>query len=165
MNNKAGFHKYLNLFTLCILFFCNLISAQTSLKIVYHDQSTEIYHVSATGRIISEDSIVKIFTDANATPVAIPFSVIRKLDYTPLSSNDEVSGKLSQIRIFPNPADQYFIVKDGDRQLFELNMYSILGQQVVAGKFNCGERIPVKDVKPGVYVVLINEHAMKIIVR
>lgn len=166
MNNRIFPTTFLKFSLICaIIFLSNLITSQTTITVSLHDQSVDIYHVSASGKVVSEDSYLKIFTDANTTPISIPFSSIRKINFGTLSSTVDRSNEVSDISIFPNPAEDYVIIRDENSQSLDVSFRTILGQQFLSGKYNSGEKISVSDLEPGVYVIFVNKHAFRIVIN
>jgi len=166
MNNRIFPTTFLKFSLICaIIFLSNLITSQTTITVSLYDQSVDIYHVSASGKVVSEDSYLKIFTVANTTPISIPFSSIRKINFGTLSSTVDRSNEVSDISIFPNPAEDYVIIRDENSQSLDVSFRTILGQQILSGKYNSGEKISVSDLEPGVYVIFVNNHASRIVIN
>jgi len=166
MINRIFPTTFLKFSLICaIIFLPNLITSQTTITVSLHDQSVDIYHVSASGKVVSEDSYLKIFTEANTTPISIPFTSIRKIAFSTLSSTDDNSNEVSYISIFPNPAEDYVIIQDENSQSLDVSFRTILGQQILSGKYNSGEKISVSDLEPGIYVIFVNKHASRIVIN
>ncbi|HAQ38883.1 MAG TPA: hypothetical protein DCQ58_10280 [Saprospirales bacterium] len=163
MNNRYFSAIFTKFSLICsIIFLSDIISSQTTITVSLHDQSADMYHVSASGKVVSEDSYLKIFTDANAAPVSIPFTSIRKIAFSTLSSTDDRSNEVSDIRIFPNPAKDHVIILDENNPSMDVSISTILGQQILSGKYNSGEKVSVSELEPGVYVTFVNKHAFSI---
>lgn len=166
MNNRIFPTTFLKVSLICALtFLSNLITSQTTITVSLHDQSIDIYHVSASGKVVSEDSYLKILTDANATPISIPFTSIRKIDFGTLSSTFDRTDEVKSISIFPNPSDQYVIIRDENSQSLDVSFRTMLGLQIMSGKYNSGDSISVSDLEPGIYVIFVNKHATRIVIN
>ena len=156
---------YLILNILYIIFqFNNKLISQSTVKVTFHDASSETYYLSASGKIVSESSVLNINIHSTASTISIPLVSVRKIAFASFSFTDE-NPDIDGFSVFPNPADQYFIIRSNNHSLLDLSLVNILGQQVLSGKFYTEERISVVDLDPGIYVLQVNGCILKLILQ
>jgi len=72
---------------------------------------------------------------------------------TPVISND----KKSEIKVYPNPADDYVVFDMGNMPgIARLELYDIQGRKVISVGLNDNKQIPVGHLKKGIYLYTIH---------
>lgn len=172
--NSGGFQKtsFMNLryiylifiFLYIIIFYNNQLLAQSTLKVTFHDESGETYHLSASGKVVSEDSFLEIIIHPTASVISFPLDSIRKISFAGFSSTDK-NPDIHDFSVFPNPADQYFIISHDHHHPLELSLFNIMGQQVLSGTFHTGDKISVADLAPGIYMARVDGFVVRLVLQ
>ncbi|WP_196889914.1 T9SS type A sorting domain-containing protein [Aureivirga sp. CE67] len=68
---------------------------------------------------------------------------------------------LNQNHIYPNPAKNYFSVKDS-KNIKEIKIYDSLGKIVLNKKSNFNEKVDISSLEKGIYQIIIEEKNKKI---
>ncbi|MFT3980206.1 MAG: T9SS type A sorting domain-containing protein [Ferruginibacter sp.] len=69
----------------------------------------------------------------------------------------------TNIVIAPNPASDYFKISSSSQEVLKLAIYTTAGQQVTAGSYRSGDQVNISKLSPGMYIVIINSKAYKLI--
>ncbi len=150
---------------LFFLFYINRAVGQTNVKVTYLDNTEQDYSVNADGKLYFNSSNLIINTDQTTAPTTIPLSVIRKITFDQnggTSSISEVSQGKADIRIFPNPADNYFELKTSRQDALKVHIYNTNGIVVSSGTYTDGSRVDISSLTTGIYVVVINNQSFKL---
>lgn len=78
-----------------------------------------------------------------------------QLDAT-ASAKDVLASKLN---IYPNPAQDYIQIDSKDVQISSVQMYSLIGQEVISGRSLVNNRIDTSSLSRGVYVLKVNSES------
>lgn len=161
--NRRNIYFIFN-FLYIIILYNNHLLAQSTLTVTFHDESSETYYLSATGKIVSEDSFLEIIIHPTASAISIPLDSIRKISFAGIFSSVE-NPDIHDFSIFPNPADQYFIIRNDHHHSLELSLLNMLGQQVLSGTFHTGDKISVADLAPGVYLAQVDQFVVRLVLH
>jgi hypothetical protein len=81
------------------------------------------------------------------------------IDDSILTSTCEVKARAKSIKLYPNPADDYFIIDNSDTpESSILSIYTtsgVLVKSIQLGKATQNQRIDVQDLKPGMYIIVL----------
>jgi len=69
-----------------------------------------------------------------------------------ISSTTDGHSEDFSIQIYPNPAENYFIVKS-DLEILEVHIYNAIGQKVMISKLSMDERVDIFTLEAGMYIV------------
>ena len=145
---------------LVFLFFAEA-EAQTIVTVTMHDASTQVFNVTASGKLFFEnDQLVVI--EAFSQSAAIDIADIRKVQF---QSNDEdavPSINKDKITIYPNPTTGKITISGLDGVAVDVSVYSANGQLVMKRKITSDEEIDLSDMKRGLYMMKINDSVYKI---
>lgn len=72
------------------------------------------------------------------------------------SAKDVLASKLN---IYPNPAQDYIQIDSKDVQISSVQMYSLIGQEVISGKSLVNDRLDISSLNRGVYLLRINSES------
>jgi hypothetical protein len=72
-------------------------------------------------------------------------------------------NEIKEVTILPNPATQYFSLNTATNEKLNVQIFSVAGKLIKSGKYSSGEQISVADFTNGMYVVMINNKAYKLI--
>ena len=74
-------------------------------------------------------------------------------------STADISNR--QVSIYPNPVESNLYLKNNDYQNFNIEIYNMLGQQVLTSKISSEKALDVSNLNKGVYVINIPELNLK----
>ncbi len=152
--------------TLFLLLSAGWAYGQTEVKVTLLDNTEQTYSVEAAGKLWFNGSNLVVNTDGSATPVSIPLSDIRKITFDGEENTTgvtEVAISKTTINIFPNPADNYFMLKAPDAVKLNVRIFNTNGSQVAGGMYESGGRVDIRHLTPGIYVVVVNDQSFKLI--
>lgn len=86
-------------------------------------------------------------TTNNSTPVLINCPII-------LSTNSNENHK-TEIQVYPNPAKDFIILKNKKKENFVYQIFDLSGRMIKTGKGNFNEKIDVKNLGKGNYVLQV----------
>lgn len=116
---------------------------------------TNLSSVDLLNERVSE---LKWFYDNDSTPCGRTWSASKDLVYN-----------IPEIKIYPNPADDYFMLETPFNFPFEINILDLTGRKVWKGAIRKNQSLDVSFLKPGIYVITIpnsdNHFNKKLIVR
>ncbi len=74
----------------------------------------------------------------------------------------EEFNKADRISIFPNPAKNHIAISNLDNQFYSFEITSVNGQVVKSREKVTGNKINVKDLQPGIYILKIDQDGQQI---
>jgi hypothetical protein len=84
------------------------------------------------------------------------------IDDSILTSTFEVKTRAKPIKLYPNPADDYFIVNNSEiPESSILSVYTtsgVLVKSIQLSKTTQNQRIEIQDLKPGIYIVVLRNN-------
>ncbi|WP_298495498.1 T9SS type A sorting domain-containing protein [uncultured Algibacter sp.] len=72
---------------------------------------------------------------------------------TVLSTKDVLASKLN---IYPNPAQDFIQIESKDVKISSVQMYSLIGQEVVSSKSLVNNRLDISNLSRGIYLLKVN---------
>lgn len=151
---------------LIFVFSVAIASGQTTVKVTLLDNSEQNYAVVPDGKLWFDQGQFVINKDNSAAPITIPISTIRKITFGgegDTSSVHELSNDKTDIRIFPNPANDYFELKTAVSEKLLVRIYNTNGVLVASNTFANGDQVDISQLSLGIYVVVINNQSFKLI--
>lgn len=67
------------------------------------------------------------------------------------------------LKVFPNPATEYFMLKDRDKNVAEINIYNIVGRKMKTFNVTAGKKYYLDNFPKGMYLLQLVGHDTKII--
>lgn len=151
--------------TFIFLWMCFLIlqgMSQTSLLVTYVDQSSRTFSVFDNGRLyFMDDNLVIVTGDGQSED--IPISSIRKINAVakePTSISETIAG--NPVVIYPNPTRDYIRIDGLSTGKMDIQLYSLSGQLLLQGEYQQNDPIDISNLKPGLYLIRVNEKTFKI---
>jgi Secretion system C-terminal sorting domain len=92
-----------------------------------------------------EVRVSEVGNDANAATAKYTFSST--------TSTKDVKNTTSNVRIYPNPATDYFMLMDNNDAVDRVVIYNIIGRQVRSYKAVDGTKYTVNDLPEGLYII------------
>lgn len=106
-----------------------------------------VYPNGIEGSAVIEVSVVDL-ANANNTAVGLYYF------NTSPSSTDEPTAV--RVKVYPNPSDGLFTIK-GDKQINEVQIFSLTGQMVRSFRYNDGQWYNITDLPKGTYLVRLTD--------
>lgn len=147
------------------LFGAGLAYGQTPVKVTLLNSSEQFYSVQSTGKLWFDDSNLILNIDEVTVEATIPLSDIRKITFEERNTSgvSTVVKDTETIRIFPNPASDYFDLVSSDSEKLNVRIFNTNGLQVESGVYESGKRVDVSHLNTGIYVVVVNNQSFKFI--
>lgn len=99
-------------------------------------------------------SISKIYFKDSTTLFALQDNNIFKYDLSQNSTTDlDKIEKNRTVNIYPNPVKDYFMISDNGNLIDKLEVIDITGKTYITAKYNISEKIDLRGLKAGVYIV------------
>ena len=152
------------LLTFLLLASTALCMGQADITVHYVDGSEQSYAIAADGRLQFSGDELLMAVDGAAPTTNIPLSIIRKLTF-----GDGITTAVEEVpmaqtaRLFPNPAEEFFIVAGTSTGPQEVRILTATGQQVLAGIYGPGQLVPVGNLPAGIYIVTIDNVPFKLV--
>ncbi|MDR0506884.1 MAG: T9SS type A sorting domain-containing protein [Dysgonamonadaceae bacterium] len=156
---------YKKIFFIALLsFFAGGIIAQTKVTVFKTDGAQTEWICSEYSVLDFEDENLVFYQDIRTyvNGFAIPRSEIRKLTFADLLAGVE-TVQATSLKIYPNPAQQYFMISDVEESMFNYEIFSLDGRKMIVGTSENGELIDICTLNSGVYLVKINCHTLKLV--
>lgn len=157
-------HKLLKTLVLLVLLGTGTAFAQSTVSITNKTNGTTTeYTVQSTGSISFAGDYVVIKETSTASPQSIPLSSIRKMTFANGSAviNDvDFTGKPL---LYPNPAQDYCVVRGVDEGIQRVTIYSMTGAKVIDTTVENEGRLDISTLQSGVYLAKVNNHTTKLI--
>ncbi len=103
-------------------------------------------------------------------PSSIELPVYKDQFKLPLSTPKNSAQTISQIRIFPNPANVFVYIESGGTDN-TLEVFTLSGKKMMSANFNASHTINVESWNPGIYILRVTNatseifHSRKIIIN
>jgi len=99
-------------------------------------------------------SISKIYFKDSTTLFALQDNNIFKYDLSQNSTTDlDKIEKNRTVCIYPNPVKDYFMISDNGNLIDKLEVIDITGKTYITAEYNISEKIDLRGLKAGVYIV------------
>ncbi len=148
-----------SLFSLLILFTTKL-QAQTNLILSLNDGTEKSALLSSLNKLtFVSDNLVLNYNAGNTEAYAV--SNVHKIIFGTTSAVSELSANNTDLVIYPNPADQYLLLKNIPNVEVRVNVYSLDGSLVKSESINSNEQIDISNLSTGFYILKINNKALK----
>lgn len=108
-----------------------------------------VYPSGIEGSAVIEIVVVDL-ADTNSTAVGLYYF------NTSPSSTDEPTAV--RVKVYPNPSDGLFTIK-GDKQISEVQIFSLTGQMVRSFRHNDGQWYNITDLPKGTYLVRLTDRS------
>lgn len=153
---------FLTLFLFCMFGFgvVTVFSQSTLLGIKKTDGSEKNISLSALGKItFSENNLILNYPGGSNEVVAI--SSIRKLVFG-APTGVSLSKVDKSIRIYPNPATDYIVLKDVPEGEMCVSIFSVSGSPVLRLPLSSASQpIDISRLPQGLYILKVNNQALK----
>lgn len=152
------------LFTPLLVASTVLAMGQTGVTVHYVDGAVQSYAIEADGSLQFSGDELLVALNGAASTTNIPLAIIRKLtlggDIT--TAVEERPMELTA-RLYPNPAEDFFIVAGTATGPQVVRILAHTGQQVLAGTYVPGQPVPVGNLPAGIYIVTIDSVPFKLV--
>jgi len=140
-------------------------SAQSTVSITKTNGTVSRYTVQSTGSISFAGDYVVIKESGTSSAQSIPMSAIRNMKFSDNSNGieDAISGQQSAVSLYPNPAQNYCVVRGTDGEQMKVTVYSMTGAKMIDTTVENEGRIDISSLTTGVYMVKINNHTTKLV--
>ena len=157
---EYGMKKFIIILIGYIAFSCGVF-AQTSLSVVAISGEQQMYAVSVIGKIVFQDSIMRLYSHSGQILGSTPISSISKMVFTENATDLEQTD--TNIIVFPNPTSDNLYIK-GLYQEGIVRIYSIQGQLLLSTPIKNQEAtISVQQLPQGVYYLQLGAQLFKFI--
>ena len=140
-------------------------SAQSTVSITKTNGTVSRYTVQSTGSISFAGDYVVIKESSTSSAQSIPMSAIRNMKFSDSSNGieDAISGQQPAVSLYPNPAQNYCVVRGTDGEQMNVTVYSMTGAKMIDTTVENEGRIDISPLTTGVYMVKINNHTTKLV--
>lgn len=138
--------------------------AQTTVTLTRQSGASYNYTVQASGSISFDGNYVKIKESATSEPTTFDMGTIRKMTFSDGSNGIEqaIGGQQASVRLYPNPAQDYCVVRSSDEGLLKVTVFSMTGAKMIETSVENEGRLDISNLKSGVYLVKINNTTTKL---
>lgn len=142
-----------------------IASAQSTVSITKTNGTISRYTVQNTGSISFAGDYIIIKESSTSSAQSIPMSAIRNMKLSDSSNGIEnaVSGHQSTVSLYPNPAQNYCVVRGTNGEQMKVTIYSMTGATMIDTTVENEGRIDISSLTTGVYMVKINNHTSKLV--
>lgn len=140
-------------------------SAQSTVTVTKTNGTVSSYTVQSTGSISFAGDYVVIKESSSTSAQSIPMSAIRNMKFSDSSNGIEeaIGGQQPTVSLYPNPAQNYCVVRSSDGEQMNVIVYSMTGAKMIDTTVENEGRIDITSLPTGVYMVKINNHTTKLV--
>ena len=151
--------------SLSLLLGSQAASAQSTVSITKTNGTVSRYTVQSTGSITFAGDYVVIKESSSTSAQSIPMSAIRNMKFSDSSNGIEeaLGSQQSTVSLYPNPAQNYCVVRSSDGEQMNVTVYSMTGAKMIDTTVENEGRIDITSLPTGVYMVKINNHTTKLV--
>ncbi len=144
--------------------FAVFFKAQTGIRVYYYTGSNQGYVIENSGKIYFNTTDVLIKTNASATDISIPISIIDRITFdNSLLSVENISLKKQGYVLYPNPTSDYIKIKSPQSSKIKVIISDSSGKKIHEGEYESDESITIENLPSGIYFVKANSETFKII--
>ena len=138
--------------------------AQTTVTLTRQSGASYNYTVQTSGSISFDGNYVKIKESATSEPTTFDMGTIRKMTFSDGSNGIEqaIGGQQASVSLYPNPAQDYCVVRSSDEGLLKVTVFSMTGAKMIETTVENEGRMDISNLKSGVYLVKINNTTTKL---
>lgn len=147
---------------LCFIINCGNISAQTILSIVPYEGNDVSLELSSIGQVtfMTDSMTIQLCLDS-ATSSFFSLANIRKLFFFTIPEVENVD--LVNLKLYPNPAHDYFTITGIDDRKSPLVIYSMSGVEMLRKKYSKEEYVDVSKFESGIYIIKVGDNVGRLI--
>lgn len=154
---KVKFNKMRAIFIIAMGLIPFFAVAQTTLSVVYSDNTQVEYTIQSSGKLYFSGSNLMILTASSATVQSIAVADIKKIVFEQSTTMIETPDAISQFMIYPNPADDILSFTHANTtEVFAVSIFDVQGREMLSGRYSSGEKINISHIKSGTYFVRFN---------
>ncbi len=156
--------KKICFFSVVSLLLIGAVQAQTTVTITRQSGASYSYTVQTSGSITFNGNYVKIKESATSDETAFDMGTIRKMTFSDGGNGIEqvIGGQQASVRLYPNPAQDYCVVRSSDEGLLKVTVFSMTGAKMIETTVENEGRMDISNLKSGVYMVKVNNTTTKL---
>ncbi|MBK8701749.1 MAG: T9SS type A sorting domain-containing protein [Saprospiraceae bacterium] len=131
----------------------NVIPANTTVSFTYHfDPNGSVGQGKVWFQLYSDKSFKTLVAETDPEGTIIADKTL----------NTKYTSPSSDLKLFPNPTDDYFIIKN-DNGVAKVGIFNIVGKEMVTYRHTPGNSYDVSDLSRGIYIVRLLDNRGKTI--
>ena len=147
--------------SLLLIFSAASVHAQSKVTVTRLSGATYTYTVQSNGSITFSGDYVVIKESATSDETTIPMSGIRSMKFSESNAINDVTAATTPV-LYPNPAQDYCIVRTAQNGPQQVTVYSMTGAKMIETTVENEGRLDISNLQAGIYMVKVNNITTKL---